>query len=66
MHPAGYDNINIAALGPIALTSVDKAGHRIGVNAARLLLERLTDRDRPATQTKLAPRRTTASPTSRA
>jgi LacI family transcriptional regulator len=66
MSLAGYDNTNIAALGPISLTSVDQAGHRIGVNAARLLLERLTDRDRPATQIKLAPtlvpRRTTAPP----
>jgi LacI family transcriptional regulator len=52
---AGYDNTSIAALGPISLTSVDQAGHRIGTNAARLLLERLTDRDRPATQVKLAP-----------
>jgi LacI family transcriptional regulator len=63
---AGYDNTSIAALGPISLTSVDQAGHRIGANAARLLLERLTDRDRPATQIKLAPtlvtRRTTAAP----
>jgi LacI family transcriptional regulator len=63
---AGYDNTSIAALGPISLTSVDQAGHRIGTNAARLLLERLTDRDRPATQIKLAPtlvpRRTTAPP----
>lgn len=60
---AGYDNTTIAALGPISLTSVDQAGHRIGTNAARLLLERLTDRDRPATRIKLAPtlvpRRTT-------
>jgi LacI family transcriptional regulator len=63
---AGYDNTSIAALGPISLTSVDQAGHRIGTNAARLLLERLTDRDRPATQIKLAPtlvpRRTTTPP----
>lgn len=65
---AGYDNTSIAALGPISLTSVDQAGHRIGANAARLLLERLTDRTRPATQIKLAPtlvpRRTTATPPS--
>lgn len=63
---AGYDNTNVAALGPISLTSVDQAGHRIGTNAARLLLERLSDRTRPATQIKLAPtlvpRRTTAPP----
>jgi LacI family transcriptional regulator len=63
---AGYDNTSIAALEPISLTSVDQAGHRIGTDAARLLLERLTDRNRPATQVKLAPtlapRRTTAPP----
>src|SRR5688572_16547192 len=36
---AGYDNTNIAAVGPISLTSVDQDGHFMGVNAARLLLE---------------------------
>jgi LacI family transcriptional regulator len=60
---AGYDNTTVAALGPVSLTSVDQAGHRIGTNAARLLLERLTDNDRPATQIMLSPtlvpRRTT-------
>lgn len=65
---AGYDNTSIAALGPISLTSVDQAGHRIGTIAARLLLERLDDRNRPATQIKLAPthvpRRSTAPPRS--
>jgi LacI family transcriptional regulator len=63
---AGYDNTAFAALGPISLTSVDQAGHQIGANAARLLLERIADRDKPSAQIKLAPtliaRRTTAPP----
>jgi len=60
---AGYDNTTFAALGPISLTSVDQAGHQIGANAARLLLERIADRNRPSAQVKLSPtlvaRRTT-------
>lgn len=60
---AGYDNTTFAALGPISLTSVDQAGHQIGANAARLLLERIADRTRPSAQIKLSPtlvtRRTT-------
>jgi LacI family transcriptional regulator len=63
---AGYDNTGFAALGPISLTSVDQAGHQIGVNAARLLLERIGDRDKPSAQIKLSPtlvtRHTTAPP----
>jgi LacI family transcriptional regulator len=63
---AGYDNTSFAALGPISLTSVDQAGHHIGADAARLLLERIADRTRPATRIKLSPslvaRRTTAPP----
>ncbi|MDT7804925.1 MAG: LacI family transcriptional regulator, partial [Actinomycetota bacterium] len=63
---AGYDNTNVAALGPISLTSVDQAGHHIGTDAARLLLARIADRARPAAQIKLSPklvpRRTTAPP----
>ncbi len=63
---AGYDNTSFAALGPISLTSVDQAGHHIGTDAARLLLQRIADRTRPASQVKLAPklvpRRTTAPP----
>jgi LacI family transcriptional regulator len=61
---AGYDNTTFAALGPISLTSVDQAGHQIGTNAARLLLERIADRSRAAAHVKLSPtlvpRRTTA------
>ncbi|MFC4018456.1 LacI family DNA-binding transcriptional regulator [Micromonospora sp. GCM10011542] len=61
---AGYDNTTFAAFGPISLTTVDQAGHQIGTNAARLLLDRITDGSRPTTQVKLSPtlavRRTTA------
>jgi LacI family transcriptional regulator len=63
---AGYDNTTFAAFGPISLTTVDQAGHQIGANAARLLLDRISDRARPTTQVKLSPtlviRRTTAPP----
>ncbi|MFI5910691.1 LacI family DNA-binding transcriptional regulator [Dactylosporangium sp. NPDC051541] len=63
---AGYDNIALAAFTPLSLTTVDQAGHQIGANAARLLLERFTDRHAPATHIKLSPtlvaRRSTAPP----
>ncbi|WP_330286120.1 LacI family DNA-binding transcriptional regulator [Streptomyces sp. NBC_00576] len=63
---AGYDNTTFAAFGPISLTSVDQAGHEMGSNAVRLLLERITDRRRPSVQITLSPtlvpRRTTARP----
>jgi LacI family transcriptional regulator, galactose operon repressor len=63
---AGYDNTTFAAFGPISLTSVDQAGRQIGSNAARLLLERVADRQAPTSQIKLSPtlvvRRTTAPP----
>jgi LacI family transcriptional regulator len=63
---AGYDNTTFAAFGPIALTSVDQAGHQIGANAARLVLERIADRNKPSAQIRLSPtlvtRRTTAPP----
>lgn len=63
---AGYDNTTLAALGPFSLTSVDQAGRHIGAEAARLLLDRISDRQRPSAQVKLSPtlvtRRTTAPP----
>ncbi|MEU9396795.1 LacI family DNA-binding transcriptional regulator [Streptomyces sp. NPDC048324] len=63
---AGYDNTSFAALSWISLTSIDQAGREIGRNAARLLLERITDRGKPSVQVKLSPtlvaRRTTAAP----
>jgi LacI family transcriptional regulator len=62
----GYDNTTFAAFGPISLTTVDQAGHQIGADAARLLLDRIADRARPTAQVKLSPtlipRRTTAPP----
>jgi LacI family transcriptional regulator len=61
---AGYDNSALAAFGPISLTSVDQDGRQMGANAARLLVDRITDRDRRTVQVKLSPtlavRRTTA------
>ena len=66
---AGYDNTMFAAFGPISLTTVDQAGHQMGVNAARLLLDRIADRTKPTAQVKLSPtlvtRRTTATLPSR-
>jgi LacI family transcriptional regulator len=63
---AGYDNSALAAFGPISLTSVDQDGRQMGANAARLVVDRITDRDRRTVQVKLTPtlvvRRTTAAP----
>jgi LacI family transcriptional regulator, galactose operon repressor len=63
---AGYDNSALAAFGPISLTSVDQDGRQMGANAARLLVDRIADRDRRTAQVKLTPtlvvRRTTATP----
>ena len=63
---AGYDNTTFAAFRPISLTSVDQAGHQIGGNAGRLLLDRIADRKQPVVHIKLSPtlvtRRTTAPP----
>jgi LacI family transcriptional regulator len=61
---AGYDNSALAAFGPISLTSVDQDGRQMGANAARLLVDRITDRERRTVQVTLSPtlavRRTTA------
>jgi LacI family transcriptional regulator len=66
---AGYDNTTFAAFGPISLTTVDQAGHQMGVNAARLLLDRIADRTKSTAQVNLSPilvaRRTTAPPSPR-
>ncbi|WP_144124150.1 LacI family DNA-binding transcriptional regulator [Catellatospora sichuanensis] len=53
---AGYDNTTFAAFAPVSLTSVDQAGHQIGSNAARLLLERISHRQAPSSQVKLTPK----------
>jgi LacI family transcriptional regulator len=59
----GYDNTTYAALGPISLTSVDQAGRQIGSDAARVLLERIADREKPSVAISTSPtlvvRRTT-------
>lgn len=52
---AGYDNITLAGIRAVSLTTVDQAGHRIGTTATRLLLDRITDPGRRATQVKLTP-----------
>ncbi|WP_460515098.1 LacI family DNA-binding transcriptional regulator [Flindersiella endophytica] len=63
---AGYDNTSYAAFAPISLTSVDQAGPQLGANAARLLLDRITDPHKPSTHVILSPtlvvRRTTTAP----
>jgi DNA-binding LacI/PurR family transcriptional regulator len=63
---AGYDNITVAAVGPIGLTSVDQAGPQIGAKAARLVLQRIADRERSSAFVSTSPclvvRRTTAPP----
>ena len=63
---AGYDNTTFAAAGPIGLTSVDQAGRQIGADAARLLLQRISERERSSafvsTSPRLVVRRTTAPP----
>lgn len=42
---AGYDNIGIASLKRISLTSVDQDGRVIGATAAKLLVERIEGRN---------------------
>lgn len=63
---AGYDDIAVAAFAPVSLTTVDQAGHQIGVTAAGLLLDRIADRTRPVSQVTFSPtlvaRRTTSLP----
>jgi LacI family transcriptional regulator len=62
----GYDNTVLAALGTASLTSVDQGGRQMGREAARLLLERIADRQRPSSLISLSPtlivRRSTAAP----
>jgi LacI family transcriptional regulator len=62
----GYDNSALAAFGPISLTSVDQDGRQMGADAARLVVDRIADRERRTAQVTLSPslivRRTTAAP----
>ena len=52
---AGYDNITLAGIRAVSLLTVDQDGHRIGTTAIRLLLDRISDPGRQATQVKLTP-----------
>lgn len=62
----GYNNTAIASLAPVQLTSVDQAGHTMGLAAARMLIERVEGRRDRAMQTTMTPRlvvrRSTAAP----
>jgi LacI family transcriptional regulator len=61
----GYDNTAIAGLTPVRLTSVDQAGHAMGVSAARLLVERIegrTEAARTVSTPQLVVRHTTSKP----
>ncbi|OLT30818.1 LacI family transcriptional regulator [Actinomadura sp. CNU-125] len=61
----GYDNIYIATIGRISLTTVDQSGHLTGSKSARLLLERIDGRREPVryiVAPRLIPRSTSASP----
>lgn len=40
----GYDNVFMASLAPVGLTTVDQSGFEMGATAARLLLERIQGR----------------------
>jgi LacI family transcriptional regulator len=64
----GYDNSTVAGLGPISLTSVDQDGRLLGVNAARLLLERIQGKRQRSVllslTPSLVPRHSTAPPPS--
>lgn len=40
----GYDNTRLAALPQLSLTSVDQAGHQLGSEATKLLIERIEGR----------------------
>lgn len=43
----GYDNTTYCELEPISLTSIDQSGQVLGLQAARLLIERIKGRHRP-------------------
>ncbi|HEU5028518.1 MAG TPA: LacI family DNA-binding transcriptional regulator [Spirillospora sp.] len=61
----GYDDVEMARHPLIGLTTVDQFGHRMGVEAARMLLERVEERTAPSrvqTTPELRVRRSTAPP----
>ena len=55
MSLAGYDNINVSALGRVSLTSVDQQAREMGGTAARLLLQRIEEGRDEAVRAKLEP-----------
>ncbi|MFJ8989572.1 substrate-binding domain-containing protein [Streptomyces sp. NPDC102279] len=60
----GYNNTAVADLATVQLTSVDQAGHNMGANAARLLIERVEGKRDRAVQTSMTPRLVIRSSTS--
>jgi len=64
---AGFDNIFTTSLAPISMTTVDQSGLEMGIEAGRLLLERIGGRMEARNtliRPKLLKRRTTSSPVS--
>ncbi|MET8211627.1 LacI family DNA-binding transcriptional regulator [Streptomyces sp. NPDC005373] len=64
----GYDNVNAASIGRVALTTVDQSAHLTGQTSARLLLDRLAGRDQPVhyvVAPRLIQRGTSAAPARR-
>jgi LacI family transcriptional regulator len=61
----GYDNIHIATLPRVQLTTVDQSAHLNGSTSARLLLERINGRTQPVhyvVAPRLVPRSTSGPP----
>jgi DNA-binding LacI/PurR family transcriptional regulator len=52
----GYDNTYLAAMGHLSLTSVDPVSRDVGVRAAQLLVERMTEPSLPQRTEMLMPR----------
>src|SRR5207302_9297055 len=51
----GYDNTYLAQLRHLSLTSVDNASYEVGRQAARALLDRMAEPDRPASTELIQP-----------
>ncbi|MGH9107772.1 MAG: LacI family DNA-binding transcriptional regulator [Acidimicrobiales bacterium] len=52
----GYDNTSLAAMRRISLTSIDPMNGTLGRAAAEMLLQRIQDQGRPATERLVRPR----------